>query len=63
MRGLSGRFCAVSGAAHGSWGLHDAPLTIVGASGTPVPYAGPLEVAWLQAADGTVADARKLVAY
>lgn len=79
MRGPSGRFCAVSGAARGidraavvltvPFSLRETSRHLVvqeasdGAPSTPVPYTGPLEDAWLPSANDIVAEARKLVAY
>jgi acetoin:2,6-dichlorophenolindophenol oxidoreductase subunit beta len=53
----------VSRVARHHWELLDAPMAILCAPDTPVPYAGPLEEAWLPSVGDIVATGRKLVAY
>ncbi len=54
---LTSRICSTH------WQLLDAPVKVLCSPDTPVPYAGPLEEAWLPSVDEIVAEARKLVAY
>jgi pyruvate/2-oxoglutarate/acetoin dehydrogenase E1 component len=59
--GIGGELAAII--AEEAFGYLDAPVTRVAALDTPVPYAPPLEAAFLPSVDKVVAAARKLVRY